>query len=73
MVKWVKTDLKVHALQALSRNHLVKHGLYNTAPIGNVLNAYFSGREIHDTLIWSLLVFKIWFDLYMDGNEGCAR
>jgi len=43
--------------------------LLNPETIKSILDEHFSCREIHDTLIWSLLVFQKWYDLYMDGND----
>ncbi|HEY1304493.1 MAG TPA: hypothetical protein VGF24_13120 [Vicinamibacterales bacterium] len=34
---------------------------------GRILRDHFNGRETHDTLIWSLVVFQTWFDLDVDG------
>ena len=31
-----------------------------------ILNDHFDGRETNDTLIWSLVVFQAWYDLYID-------
>lgn len=68
MAQWLKKDLKGYTMEALSRNNLAKHGLFNADTIAKVLDDHFSGREIHDTLIWSLLIFQRWFDLYMNGK-----
>ena len=73
MAQWLKKDLKGYALEALSTNKLKRHGLFNHDTIANVLDDHFSGREIHDTLIWSLLVFQRWYDLYMNGNSSSVK
>jgi len=69
MAQWLKSDLKAYTADALSEKNLKKHGLLNPETIKSILDEHFSGREIHDTLIWSLLVFQKWYDLYMDGND----
>ncbi len=66
MTKWLRTDLKELTLKKLSKNSLKKHGLLNFKTVENILDDHFSGREINDTLIWSLLIFQTWFDLYME-------
>ena len=73
MTQWLKNDLKAYTAAALSEKNLDKHGLLNPATIKNILDEHFSGREIHDTLIWSLLVFQKWFDLYIDGSKSSGR
>jgi len=69
MTQWLKSDLKNYVAEALSERNLKNHGLLNHETIRNILKEHFSGQEIHDTLIWSLLVFQRWFELYIEGNE----
>jgi asparagine synthase (glutamine-hydrolysing) len=65
MTKWLQTDLKALTLKKLSQDNLKKHGIFNPQTIKNILDDHYSGKEINDTLIWSLLIFQKWFDLYM--------
>ena len=67
MTQWLKKDLKPFALESLSKKNLDKHGLLNYSTVQRILNEHFAGKEIHDTLIWSLLVFQVWFDLYIEN------
>ncbi len=69
MTQWLKKDLKPFVLESLSKENLDKHGLLNYSTIQRILNEHFAGREIHDTLIWSLLVFQVWFDLYIENEK----
>jgi asparagine synthase (glutamine-hydrolysing) len=66
MAQWLKKDLKPYVLETLSENSLKKHGLFNFVTVQRILEEHFSGKEIHDTLIWSMVVFQTWFDLYID-------
>jgi asparagine synthase (glutamine-hydrolysing) len=68
MTSWLKKELKTFVHDTLSENNLRKHGLLNPRTVQRVLNEHFSGREIHDTLIWSMVVFQNWYDIYMDGR-----
>ncbi|MBJ6727568.1 asparagine synthase (glutamine-hydrolyzing) [Geomesophilobacter sediminis] len=65
MTSWLKTDLKPFVLETLSEPNLRRHGLLNPATVRAILDEHFSGREIHDTLIWSMLVFQTWHNLYL--------
>ncbi len=65
MTRWLKRDLKTHVQQALSEGNLEKHGYLNPATVRIILDEHFSGREIHDTLIWSMVVFQTWFNRYI--------
>jgi asparagine synthase (glutamine-hydrolysing) len=69
MAQWLKNDLKSYTLETLSEKNLNKHGLFNHKTIEKILDEHYSGKEIHDTLIWSLLVFQKWYDLYIEGNN----
>jgi asparagine synthase (glutamine-hydrolysing) len=73
MAQWLKNDLRAYTQETLSESNLKKHGLLNYETIKNILGEHFAGKEIHDTLIWSLLVFQKWFDLYMDGNNNSGH
>jgi asparagine synthase (glutamine-hydrolysing) len=66
MTTWLQTDLKALTLRKLSAENLSKHGLFNQTTIQTILEDHFSRREINDTLIWSLLIFQTWFDLYLN-------
>lgn len=66
MARWLRTDLKKFTGEKLSEGILAKHGWLNSKTVKNILDEHYNGRETHDTLIWSLLVFQAWFDRYMD-------
>jgi len=66
MTQWLKHDLKPYVLDTLTEKNLGKHGLLDFGIVNKVLYEHFSGKEIHDTLIWSLLIFQKWFDIYME-------
>ena len=68
MAQWLKNDLKGFTLETLSEKNLKKHDLLNYHVIKKVLDEHFSGKEIHDTLIWSILIFQKWYDLYIEGT-----
>ncbi|MCJ8503002.1 asparagine synthase (glutamine-hydrolyzing) [Desulfatitalea sp. M08but] len=66
MAQWLKYDLKKYVQETLTRRNLERHGYLNFDVVQRLLNEHFSGRQIHDTLIWSMLVFQKWYDLYID-------
>jgi asparagine synthase (glutamine-hydrolysing) len=66
MTRWLQTDLKPYVLNTLSERNLSRHGLFNTKTIQTLLMEHLTGKEIHDTLIWSLVVFQTWFELYIE-------
>lgn len=66
MARWLRTDLKKFTIEKLSDRILRKHTWLNGKTIKNLLDEHYRGRETHDTLIWSLLIFQAWSDRYMD-------
>jgi asparagine synthase (glutamine-hydrolysing) len=69
MAQWLKNELKTYTRDVLSLENLKKHGVFNPEAVETVLTEHFSNREIHDTLIWSLLIFQTWFEMYA-GKKG---
>ncbi|MCP3178128.1 asparagine synthase (glutamine-hydrolyzing) [Desulfuromonas sp. KJ2020] len=68
MTRWLKNELKPFVLETLSPRNLGRHDLIDQSTVRRVLDEHFSGREIHDTLIWSMVIFQTWFNLYMGGG-----
>jgi asparagine synthase (glutamine-hydrolysing) len=73
MAQWLKNDLKSYVLQTLSDGNLRKHGFLDTYSVRKILDEHFSGREIHDTLIWSMLVFQRWYEMYIEESNREAN
>jgi asparagine synthase (glutamine-hydrolysing) len=67
MPRWLKGDLKSYTLSVLSPDRLARHDILDRGTVARILSDHFDGRETNDTLIWSLVVFQTWFDLYVDG------
>jgi asparagine synthase (glutamine-hydrolysing) len=65
MTRWLQTNLKELTLSKLSKKNLKRHGLLNENTVERILTDHYSGKEINDTLIWSLIIFQTWHDLYM--------
>ncbi|MBW4055430.1 MAG: asparagine synthase (glutamine-hydrolyzing) [Proteobacteria bacterium] len=66
MTSWLKSDLKSFVLETLSEGNLCKHNLLNRGTVRTILDEHFSGREIHDTLIWAMVIFQTWYNIYID-------
>ncbi len=68
MTQWLKKDLKPFILETISEEALRKHGLLNHKVVRTILDEHFSGQEIHDTLIWSILIFQKWYESYSEAK-----
>jgi asparagine synthase (glutamine-hydrolysing) len=69
MARWLKNELKPFVIETLSEENLRKHALLNPATVQKVLREHFAGREIHDTLIWSMVIFQTWFNTYIEKSH----
>jgi asparagine synthase (glutamine-hydrolysing) len=67
MAAWLKTDLKPLCNELLSPERIGKTGIFNVKFIQRILNEHLSRKELHDRLIFSLIIFQIW----LDRNKGC--
>lgn len=69
MTRWLQTDLKPYVLRVLSRESLTRHSLFNHNAVTSILNEHFNRVEIHDKLIWALVIFQTWYNLYIDNAD----
>jgi len=70
MTHWLRTELKGMTLKTLSRENLSRHDIFNYNTVQRILDDHYCGKEINDTLIWSLIIFQVWFNCYMDPGSG---
>ena len=63
---WLKNEMKPLVLNILSQKNLNKHEFLDHNSVKKILNEHFAGKEIHDSLIWSLIIFQKWYDSYID-------
>lgn len=73
LAMWLKSDLKDYTLKALSEESLALHGLIDPGTVRLILEEHYSGRENNESLIWTLLVFQRWFELYMCGGKEAVH
>lgn len=69
MAQWLRYDLRDYVRDTLSEAALKKHGYFSLGVVESILDEHFSNRKRHDTLIWALLVFQSWHQLYMEGDR----
>ncbi len=68
MSSWLRGGLRQFSVETLARHRLDRHGLLDAGTVGRVLDDHFNGRETNDSLIWSLVMFQTWYDLYMGDS-----
>ncbi|BBO67253.1 asparagine synthetase B [Desulfosarcina alkanivorans] len=67
MTQWLKKDLKKFTLDMLSKENIETVGVLNHAVVQDIVKSHFEGKEIHDTLIWAMLVFQRWHQIYIQN------
>ena len=65
MAKWLQTDLKDFVSTTLSASRLRNHGIFNHTSIQKIIYEHNNRIEINDKLIWSLLMFQLWYEKYI--------
>lgn len=69
MAHWLKTDLKRYVEKTLNDKNLYRHGLFDKKIISRKLSEHFNHVEDHSKLIWAVLVFQIWYNLYIENKS----
>jgi asparagine synthase (glutamine-hydrolysing) len=64
MTQWLRSDLKKYATDALHPSRVARRGLFNPRGVQEILSHHFERKEIFDKLIWSLLIFDTWHEMY---------
>ena len=66
--RWLKDDLKDYVVSVLSEEAIERTKLFNYKTVRIILDDHFQGRANHTHQIWALLVFKLWYDSYIDNH-----
>ena len=66
LADWLTNELKPLALELLSEENINKQGLFNYEYIKNLLNEHFSRRADNRKLIWTLMVFMMWEEKWLN-------
>ncbi len=63
---WIKTDLADLVADRLSPRVIAEQGLFDPQVVTGMLEAHQRGRRDHSRNIWSLLIFGLWYERYMN-------
>jgi len=62
MTAWLKHDLKNVVRERLGKEEIMKHNYFNFPYVQKKIEDHMNGRDIHDKLLFSLLVFQTWYN-----------
>ena len=65
--QWLRSELKPLLMDYLSTDRLKKEGLFNTKNVEQKINEHLSGRTNHQYRLWSLLMWEMWRERWLDS------
>ena len=65
LASWLKNELKDFCNEILDENDINKAGLFNFEYIKILKEEHFSGKEDNGKLLWTLLMFQLWYKKWM--------
>ncbi len=68
MAGWLKNELYDYTNNLLSRSNIEEIGLFNYDFIKGKLDAHYSGKEKNNKIIFSLIMFVLWYQNYTHTN-----
>jgi asparagine synthase (glutamine-hydrolysing) len=69
LAHWLTGDLRDLTLDMLGEARVNRQGFFNHAYIQCLLDEHFARRRDHRKLLWTLLIFQLWYESYIErGN-----
>jgi len=65
VAQWLTGQLRELVSDMLSEERIRRQGFFNSAYIKRLLDEHFSRRRDNRKLLWTLLIFELWYDTYM--------
>ncbi len=62
IAEWLCTELKPLTLEMLDKKRIEEQGLFNYSYIKQLLDDHFAHRKDNRKLIWTLIVFQLWYN-----------
>jgi asparagine synthase (glutamine-hydrolysing) len=63
--KWFRSDLRDLVLDTFSETRLRQQGLFQPRAVNRLLDEHLRGRKDHRKQLWTLFVFQLWFEKYV--------
>jgi asparagine synthase (glutamine-hydrolysing) len=72
VAKWFRGELRGLLLDTLSRDRIVRQGLFEPAAVERLVQQHFSGQRDNRKQLWTLLVLQLWYDRWMTPQPAAA-
>jgi asparagine synthase (glutamine-hydrolysing) len=66
---WLKSELKTFAFDTLLSVKARQRGLIEPDYVRMMLDEHCSGRRLHHTRLWALLMLELWFQMWIDPGS----
>ncbi len=66
---WLTRELRELVLDLLSEARITRQGFFNYSYIKQLLDEHFARRRDNRKLLWTLLVFQLWYDAYIGPTQ----
>jgi asparagine synthase (glutamine-hydrolysing) len=63
---WLASELRELVLDMLSEKRIRQQGLFNYAYVKHLLDQHFAYQQDNRKVLWTLLMFQLWYDRYID-------
>ncbi len=63
---WLNSELRDLTMEMLSKSRVERQGLFQSAYIKQLLDDHFAQRRDNRKLLWSLLIFQLWYARYIE-------
>lgn len=70
---WFKRKFEKTARDALLSKRALSRGLFRPGYVEQIVDDHVSGRTLHHTRIWAMLMLELWFETWIDDAPSLAR
>lgn len=70
MKNWLRDDLRDMMIETLSRRRIEEKGYVEYEYVNKLMNQHLEKKKNNAHQLWSLMVFEMWHEMYMDTEVG---
>lgn len=70
VARWLTTELRELVMEMLSEQRIRRQGFFNYAYVRQLLDQHFSQQRDNRKALWTLLIFQLWYDRYIEKSAA---